>query len=178
MMQIKSTPDRYGIVATSFHWITAILIVALVALGLNADNATSDELKRALLVPHIALGVTVLLLTLARIVWWLIFDRRPPPAAGVPPILARLGRASHYLIYGFIIALVATGMATNVTGGVIEALGSGTPIPPLEHLPSRRAHGLLAWTFIALLTIHIAAAIYHHAIRRDRTLVRMVGKSG
>src|SRR5699024_9099413 len=69
-MSFKSTPDRYGAVSIAFHWLTAILIVALLALGLNAANAPTDEMRRTLLMPHIALGILTLVLTLARIVWW------------------------------------------------------------------------------------------------------------
>lgn len=177
-MSLKSTPDRYGTVAIAFHWITALLIVALLALGLNAANAPTDEMRRALLMPHIALGITTLVLTLARIVWWWFFDRKPAPAAGVTPAFARIARFSHLLIYAFIIALASTGIGTNIMGGVADALSTGAPIPPLDDIAPRKGHGVLAWSFMALLGLHIAAALYHHLIRRDKTLARMVGRAG
>lgn len=176
-MSFKSTPDRYGAVSIAFHWLTAILIVALLALGLNAANAPTDEMRRTLLMPHIALGILTLVLTLARIVWWWFFDRKPAALPGTPPLFASLARITHLLVYAVIIALVASGMATNIMGGVLEALSTGAPIPPLDEIGPRRVHGLLAWIFMALLILHIAAALYHHFIRRDRTLARMVGRA-
>lgn len=177
-MGAKSTLDRYGSVAIAIHWITAALILAQIVLGLNAEDADTDALKRTLLVSHIAIGLTVLLLTLFRILWWWRADNRPPLPATTPALLAMAARASHFLIYGFIIALAVTGVATNLVGGVMDALMSGEPIPPLEDLGPRMAHGLLAWSFMALLAIHIAAALYHHFVRRDGLLARMgIGKS-
>lgn len=177
-MSLKSTPDRYGTIAIAFHWITALLIVVMIGLGLNADNAETDELRRAMLMPHIALGLLTLVLTLARIIWWWFFDTKPAIVPGIPSMLAALARVSHVLIYAFIIALALTGVGTNVIGGVADALSTGAPIPPLDHLPVRRGHGLLAWCFILLLALHIAAALYHHFIRRDRTVARMIGRAG
>lgn len=177
-MPLKSTPDRYGTVAIAFHWITALLIVVMIALGLNAANAQTDDMRRALLMPHIALGILTLVLTLARIVWWWFLDRKPHPVPGIPPVMAGLARISHVLIYGLVIALAASGIATNIIGGVVEALSAGTPIPPLDDIAPRKGHGLLAWSFMALLALHIAAALYHHFIRRDKTVARMIGRAG
>lgn len=176
-MTLKSTIDRYGAIAIAFHWLTALLIVALLALGLNAANAPTDEMRRTLLLPHIALGILTFVLTIARIVWWWFFDRKPAVLPDTPPLFANLARITHLLVYAVIIALAASGIATNLTGGVLEALSTGTPIPPLDDIGPRRAHGLLAWTFMALLVLHIAAALYHHFVRRDRTLARMVGRA-
>lgn len=177
-MSLKSDSDRYGRVAIAFHWITAIMIIIMVGLGVNADNGHSDEVRRYLLLPHIILGFLTLILTLARIVWWWFFDRKPEPALGVPPLMARLARMSHILIYAMIIAVGASGMATNAMGGVMDAITSGAPMPSLDNVAPRRVHEVLAWTFKGLLTLHIAAALYHHFGRGDGTLKRMVGKPG
>ncbi|HCO56031.1 MAG TPA: cytochrome B, partial [Pelagibacterium sp.] len=74
-MSLKSTPDRYGTIAIVVHWVTALLVLALIVLGLNAADADTDATKRALLIPHIALGLTVLALTIFRIFWWVLADR-------------------------------------------------------------------------------------------------------
>lgn len=177
-MSTKSTPQRYGTVAIAIHWVTATLIIALLALGLNAANASTDELRRTLVLPHIVLGIVALLFTLVRIVWWWRFDRKPEPVSGTPPLMARVAHISHLLIYALILALAVTGIATNVLGGVLDAIVSGAPIPPLNDLGPRQGHGNLARLFMVLLVIHVAAALYHHLIRRDATLARMVGKSG
>lgn len=172
-MGLKSTSNRYGTVAITIHWLTAILIVALIALGLNAAEAETDALKRALLIPHIALGLLTLALTLFRIVWWAIADRKPDEPANTPSLQIRAATVVHALAYVFIIGLAATGIATNIMGGVIPALASGAPIPDLDDVVPLDIHGALARLFMALLVIHVGAALYHHFIRRDGLLARM-----
>ncbi|MBN15088.1 MAG: cytochrome B [Pelagibacterium sp.] len=177
IMSLKSTPDRYGTIAIVVHWVTALLVLALIVLGLNAADADTDATKRALLIPHIALGLTVLALTIFRIVWWVFADRRPNELAGIPPLQSRIAATVHVLAYVFIIVLASTGIATNIIGGVIPALATGAPIPDLDDIAPRDIHGVLARLFMALLAIHIGAALYHHFIRRDGLLSRMgIGK--
>ena len=172
-MRLKSTLDRYGGMAIALHWVTALLIVALLVLGLNAEDAETDALRRSLLAPHIMLGLLVLALTLFRIGWWVIADKKPAPHPTIPLLQNRLATAVHVLLYGAILALAATGIATNIMGGVVDALATGAPIPSLDDVPPRAVHGMLAWTFMLLLAFHIGAALYHQFIRRDNLLARM-----
>lgn len=172
-MGLKSTTDRYGTIAITIHWLTAILIAALLVLGLNAADADSDAARRALLIPHIALGLIVLALTIFRILWWVFADKRPAELAGIPPIQSRIAATVHVLAYVFIIALASTGIATNILGGVIPALASGAPIPDLDDIAPRDIHGAMARLFMVLLALHIGAALYHHFIRRDGLLSRI-----
>ena len=172
-MGLKSTPERYGTVAITLHWVTAAAILAMFTLGIAADNAQADAARRTLLVPHIGLGICVLLLTLFRICWWAFADRKPQHPPGMPAMQLRIATLVHALVYGFIIALAATGIVTNIAGGVIPAIVTGAPIPTLDALGPRRVHGVLAYAFMGLLAIHIAAALYHQLVRRDRLLARM-----
>ncbi|WP_417583000.1 cytochrome b [Pelagibacterium sp.] len=176
-MALKSTSGRYGTVAITIHWTTALLILALIILGLNAAGADTDATKRALLIPHIVLGLLTLALTLFRIIWWFFADKRPAELAGIPQLQSRIAATVHLLAYGFIIVLASSGIATNLIGGVIPALASGAPLPDLDDIAVRDVHALLARLFMALLAIHIGAALYHHFIRRDGLLARMgIGK--
>lgn len=176
-MPLKSTPDRYGTVAMTIHWLTALLIIGVLALGLNLDDAETDEIRRTLLVPHIALGLTILVLTLFRIFWWAFADRKPAPLAAVPSLQTRLAIIVHTLIYAAILILATSGIATSIMGGVSDALMTGAPIPDLDEVPPRAVHGLLAYLFMLLLVLHVGAALYHHFIRRDSLLARMgIGK--
>ncbi len=73
----KSTVDRYGRIAISIHWISALLIIGMMIAGFRAAAMTDIEAKASLLRIHASLGVALLILTLARIGWWLLADRRP-----------------------------------------------------------------------------------------------------
>ena len=96
---LKSTADRYGAIAVTIHWITAILILALLGSGFQAANAVDPVAKGAFLRVHIPLAVAILLLTLFRIVWWWLFDMAGVAGTGGPRRLLhrhpRHGRQRH-----------------------------------------------------------------------------------
>ncbi len=172
-MPVKSASDRYGSVAIAIHWLTAILILVMFILGFSAEEAETDALERMLLIPHIVIGITILLLTLFRIGWWVFADKKPAEQPGIPTWQARLATLVHILAYVFIIGLAVSGIATNIVSGMIPALASGTPLPSLEDVAPFEVHETLAKLFIGLLVVHIGAALYHHFIRRDGLLARM-----
>jgi cytochrome b561 len=85
-MTLKSTPDRYGTIAVSIHWIGVVLI--LIGSRFRAANTVDPAAKAAILRLHMPIAVGVLALTILRIVWWWGFDRKPDPVAGSPLSLA------------------------------------------------------------------------------------------
>ena len=80
-MSAKSSSDRYGAVAVTIHWVSAVLILVLIGSGFRAGGMEDAAAKAAILRVHVPIGVTILLLTLARIGWWLFADNKP---ASVP----------------------------------------------------------------------------------------------
>ncbi|MGO8148947.1 cytochrome b [Rhizobium leguminosarum] len=87
---LKSRPDRYGAIAVSIHWLSAVLILALLGSGFRAANAMDAATKAGLLRFHIPVAIVVLLLTALRIVWWWRFDRKPAPVQASPRWQERL----------------------------------------------------------------------------------------
>ena len=79
---LRSRPDRYGTIAVSIHWLSAVLIVALLGSGFRAANAVDAAAKAGALRFHIPTAIIVVLLTTLRIVWWWHFDRKPLPVQG------------------------------------------------------------------------------------------------
>lgn len=174
----KSTSERYGTVAVTIHWLTALLIVLLFATGLLAAGQADPAAQLALVRFHVPLGLAVLALTLLRIVWWLALDRRPAPAAG-QPAWQRLGAAVVHLgLYLVLLLLAASGIATLVLSGALPAIVAGTTLPDFDRVLPRLVHGLASKLMLGLLALHIAAALWHQFIRRDGTLARMgVGRA-
>ena len=174
-MAQMSTGDRYGSVAIAIHWLTAAAILALLALGFSAANAADPGLKAALLRWHVPVGVTVFLLTLLRIGWWWLADRRPPLPSGMPGWQIALDRAVRVLLYAVILLLGSSGIAMIALSGAAGILffGSPGPLPDFWQLPPMAAHFIFAWALAALACLHIAAAFYHHFYRRDGLLARM-----
>lgn len=172
-MPMKSSNTRYGGVAISIHWLTAALIVGLFAVGLLAAGQADPEAKLALLRFHVPMGAAVLGLTLLRIVWWWLADRRPELPAEQPAWQKFMARAVHFGIYLVILLLAASGIATLVFSGALPAIIGGTVLPDLEAVPPRLVHGVASRVMLALLALHVGAALWHQFVRRDHLLARM-----
>lgn len=174
---LKSRPDRYGAVAVSIHWLTAILIVVALGSGLRAGQAglAADPAgQTALLRIHVPVAITVLLLTLFRLVWWWRFDRKPIPVEGPPPWQERIARLVHVAFYIVILGMVTTGVGMMALSGAAPIVFGGSGVLPDFHdYPPRIPHGFGAWLLIGLLVVHAGAALYHHFFMRDGLLRRM-----
>lgn len=170
-MSIKSSPTRYGSVAAGIHWVSALAVLLMLASGQVMD--WSPERIGAILPFHVSLGLVIGVLTLVRIVWWLAFDRRPAPQAGMPVWQERLAAIVHFGLYAAIIALVGSGVAMLVLLDALGPIFSGGPLPQFSQVPPRLAHGLAGRVMLLLALLHIAAAFWHQVIKRDHLLARM-----
>lgn len=173
-MSLKSSPSRYGAVAITIHWVTALAILAMLISGLAASNATDPATEATILRAHAIMGICVGVLTLLRILWWLIIDKRPA-AASMPRWQAIASKAVHYGLYAVILVMVSSGLATLLLTGANQQIfgAAALPLPDFSMAPPYTAHGILARLLILLLIGHIGAALYHQFIRRDRLLARM-----
>ena len=171
---LKSTHERYGAVPVTIHWLTAILIVALLGSGFQAGNAMDSAAKAAFLRFHVPAAIIILLLTLFRIIWWWFLDRKPASVQGAPLWQDRLARGVHIAFYIVIFGMVASGIGMMVLSGAGPIIfGQGGELPDFLRYPPRIPHGIGAILLIALLVAHVGAAFYHHFIRRDGLLWRM-----
>ncbi len=172
---LKSTTDRYGAIAVTIHWLTAIIIILALASGFQAGNSIDSAIKAGFLRIHIPAAIIVLLLTVFRIVWWWFFDRKPAPVMGSPLWQERLARGVHIALYIVILGMIASGIGMIVLSGAGPIIfgETGTALPNFHLHPPRVPHGLGANLLLALLAAHVGAALYHHFIRRDGLLWRM-----
>ena len=129
---------------------------------------------------HKSLGLTVLALVLVRIAWRL-YAGAPPPVEGTPRWQARLASLTHGAIYVLILAMPLSGWLYDSASGLRPFRWFGlaevpTLSPPHEALADamHETHELLFWVLIALVIGHAGAALYHHFVRRDATLARML----
>lgn len=174
-MPLKSTSDRYGAVAIAIHWSAAVLIVALLVTGFRVSGAADPAAKAAFLRFHAAMGIAILVLTLARIAWWWFADRKPAPVTGQPPLMQRAAASVHVLFYIVIVGLAASGVGMMLLSGAgpIVFGGAAGTLPDFWTVPPRIPHGIGVRILIALLVLHVGGALYHHFIRGDRLLARM-----
>ena len=122
-------------------------------------------------------GFTVLLLTMARLVWKL-FDVKPAPTPGLTGVHLRGMELVHALLYVILLVLAGSGIALNVQSGFLDVLrGVTQDFPDFAEFGARRAHGTLARIYIALLVAHIGGVVVHQ-FRHGHAFARMgFGKS-
>lgn len=172
-MSLKSSATRYGSVAIAMHWLTALLILALFVTGLLAEGQGDPAAQLALVRFHVPLGTAVLVLTLLRIVWWWVADRRPGLPAEQAGWQKFMAHAVHFALYAAIVLLAASGIGTLVLSGALPAIVAGTTLPDFDTVAPRLVHGLASRLMLALLAVHIGAALWHQFVRRDHLLARM-----
>lgn len=173
-MGLKSSSDRYGTVAIIVHWTSALLIAGMLASGFKAAGSIDSASKLGVLRVHVVVGVLVLLLTVFRMAWWLLADRKPRSVSGerLPNIAAK---AVHALFYVVIIGMAASGVGMlALSGAATSIFGSGSAaLPDFWNYAPRVPHGIGARALIVLLVLHVGGALYHHVIRGDRIFARM-----
>jgi cytochrome b561 len=172
-MSAKSTSSRYGSVAIAIHWVSALAVILAFAGGFIAAHIAPPEYRPQILVGHITFGLIVFALTLLRIVWWWVADKHPAPPMNQPQWQRATANAVHGLLYVLLVLMATSGVATLIASGAVPAILSGGPLPDFEDLIPRMAHGLMSRVLLALFVVHVAAALYHQFIRRDRLLARM-----
>lgn len=174
-MPIKSVETHYGSVAVSIHWLSALLIVALLGSGFRAASTIDLDGKAQILAVHAPLGIGILVLTLARIAWWWFADKKPDPVAGVPKWQEISGRVVHVLFYIVILGMAASGIGMFILSGAGPILFAGADgqLPDFQKFAPRGPHGIGARVMVALLVLHAGAALYHHFFMKDGLLGRM-----
>ena len=185
----KARVDHYTSVAIVLHWLIAALVVGLIIAGLSMTKI--DALPRALrfemIQMHKSIGLTVLALTLARVIWRL--SHRPPPLpVAMPAWQKTVSTLTHGAFYVLLLALPVSGylmVSASAWGvptfyfGVIEVphfpgFAELTPEAkkPIEGL-FKETHEILAFGAIALVVLHVGAALRHHFVDKDAVLTRM-----
>ncbi|NKB19430.1 MAG: cytochrome B [Alphaproteobacteria bacterium] len=179
-MAVKSTTDKYGTVAIIIHWLSALLILVLIGSGFRASGMEDPVAKAAILQVHLPVGISILLLTLARIGWWFWADKKPAP---VDMTLWQewASRLVHVLFYVVILSMAASGIGMMVLSGAGPIIFGGSPetLPDFWDFLPRTPHGIGARVMVALLAAHVGAAFYHHFIKKDGLIWRMwFGRKG
>lgn len=158
------------------HWISALVIFGLLAIGLTLEDMPKGPEKFALLDLHKSFGLLALLLLIIRIP---VRIKNPvEPLASISAKDHKKAKAIQGLIYLSLAIMPLSGIIMSWFGGHSVAF-FGLEIPSLLaenhdlHEVFEEVHGITAWVLMALLAAHIGAALYHHFIVKDETLKRM-----
>lgn len=169
-------PQSYDTVAKTLHWAIVILILPMLYYGFQADNLPKED-RLGFFQLHAGIGLIILLLMLARLVWR-IGHPAPPLPDGMPRWQQIAAKASHHGFYLLVILQPLFGLLLTTTSkGNLKPFGLfGLHIAQNEtlHEIGETLHGLNAWVLVALIAGHVLAALYHHFIRRDNVLKRMI----
>lgn len=175
---LKNTPGNYGAVSKVFHWLSALLVIALLCIGLYMTNAEKSAQLIRIYDLHKSTGITVLALTALRVLWH--FGSKRPPLAAMPQWERLAAKASHFFLYFALFAMPLSGwLMSSAHGRAVKVFGMG-PLPDLVGEDHAKAeffedvHEYLAWLLIAAILLHAAAALEHHFIDKDATLKRML----
>ncbi|MCB1389098.1 MAG: cytochrome b [Rhodobacteraceae bacterium] len=168
-------PTRYHPLLVALHWLVAILVIMALVAGtlVFSDMPNSDPDKVIALRIHAVMGLTIGALMLFRlVVRWR--SRHPAPATTGFALADRLAPLAHGALYLLVLLMVASGIGLAVLSGLPGALFGDAPLPADFHdFAPRVAHGLFADLLIALIVLHVVAALYHALVRRDGLLRRM-----
>jgi len=171
--------DRYSKLSISLHWLMLLLIAAVYAcIELRELYPKGSDPREALKAWHFTLGLTVFALVWVRLLARL-FQGRPPITPLPGPKVQLLGRLMHGLLYLLMLAMPVLGWVTlSAEGHAIPFWGAELPplVAPDERLAEQveEIHELIGIAGYCLIGLHAAAALVHHYLFRDDTLVRML----
>jgi len=169
--------QQYDRVAIGLHWTIALLILGAFVLGLTVDDFPKSW-DSAVVNSHSLLGLAVLVLSLARLAWRL-GHKPPPPLKSIGRLADKLAKPVHALLYLTMLAVPLIGIPTLFYRGRgidfgLFAIGSPFERMPGIFRPLTEIHELSAYALLLLAGGHLLAALYHHIVLRDRTLLRML----
>lgn len=181
-MPIRNSSERWGWVSITIHWLTVLMVLSLVVVGLLMQEMANSPSKIEVYALHKSFGLTVLALTVLRLLWRLVAGT-PAAVPGMPRWQHLAAQASHATLYVILLAMPLSGWLFHSASGFPPRNLSWFGLFKLPSLsdrdPALRDFALAAheWLFIALaaiVTVHALAALKHHYVDRDRTLARML----
>jgi cytochrome b561 len=175
----RTKVQRYTAVAQWLHWLTALLVfavlpIAWVMVWIGKDNPNREMIYTI----HKSIGLTILVLAVGRLVW-----RARHPAPPLPSSMARwetgLVKLNHWLLYFILLIMPISGYVFAASGRHPLAFFGMLDLPLLPQNKAvgdaaRWVHLTTQWAVYALLALHIIATAWHIVVRRDGTLDRML----
>ncbi|GAA4124877.1 cytochrome b [Aminobacter aganoensis] len=179
---LRNTDTRYGWASIGLHWLIALLFIGQFGLGLVMVRIASQRIAFELIQLHKSFGFLLLGLVLVRI-GWRLGNASPELPEEVGPMERRAAPAVHVLLYAVQLVVPLSGWVL-VSVSVLEIPSMPFNLFVMPHLPLQVSdaaetfwifgHKWLAYAGIALVVLHVLAALRHHFWLRDVVLVRMI----
>ena len=171
--------NRFGAGARLFHWLVVLLLLVQIPAGIAmiAPALEQGSIDR-LFILHKGLGVVLLVVVVARVLWRLTHPA-PPMSEAIPELERRVAIATHGVIYAVLVVVAGSGYVHVVGGGfpieMMDALGLPTMLPLMPEVASWASlvHRYSTFLLVALVAVHVAEVLRHHLVVQDGTLARM-----
>lgn len=179
-MSIRNTKQTYGWVAIVIHWLVALSVFALFGLGLfMVDlNYYSSWYQTAPMI-HKSVGILLFMLMLFRLIWRML-NPHPESPANHKAWERQGAKVGHWLLYALLFCLMISGYLISTADGRAIVVFEWFEVPATitgiaqQEEAAGDIHEILAWALIVLAAGHAFAALKHHFIDKDNTLVRML----
>ena len=173
-----ATQPHYGTTAKVFHWLVVALLIVQYPLGKLMPHIHRGMTPGDAMTFHISFGIAILALMVLRLLWRITHP--VAPASSLPARQQLVSEAAHWLLYVLVLASTMTGWIFASERGWSISLFFATPLPrlPIEGSLLARSignwHGTMEWALLLLIGAHVAAAMAHTFIFRDRIMQRML----
>lgn len=178
-MEFKNSPEKYGAVTKTLHWLTSITVIVLLCVGIYMTRAEKNAGLFAIYGLHKSFGICVLTVTFIRVLWH-VYSKKPPLVASLKPWEKLAAHAGHFFLYICLFGMPLSGWTmSSAFGRPVSVFGFG-PLPDLvgknQELAEKLAavHEYLGYSLIAMILLHVGAALKHHVLDKDPTLKRML----
>jgi cytochrome b561 len=169
---------QYGTTAKLFHWLIVALLLVQYSIGWLMPDIHRGDKPGAAMTFHVSFGIVILILIVVRLAWRLAHPVAPD--SSLSPWQRVSSQAAHWLLYALVLAATVTGWLFASFRGWSMSFFYLAPMPMLasENAAAGKAidglHQAMGWALLALIGLHVAAALAHLFIYRDRIIQRML----
>jgi cytochrome b561 len=167
---------RYHPALVSLHWLLAFAILVAIYFGavVLGGMENSDPHKTGLLKVHAIIGILILAFTIVRL-FVRVTAPRPAPLVSGKPLADKLAVGIHHLLYTLTVLVVVAGMALAFSTHLLQVLFAHTGSLPkdFDDYAAHGVHSALAYALLAVIALHVAGALQHQFLLKDRIMSRM-----
>ena len=169
---------QYGPTAKLFHWLIVALLIVQYLIGWLMPDIHRGMQPGTAMMFHVSFGVAILALTAVRFAWRLTHP--VAPESSLPAWQRLSSEAVHWLLYGLVFVTTLSGwFFASMRGWTIQLFGFvNLPMLTAADSPVARMlgrwHERLEWALLVLVGLHVAAALVHLFVYRDRVMARML----
>lgn len=183
---MPDTKDTLSPITIALHWLIALTIITLMAVGWYMQTYEVYSLYGW----HKSFGILIFAFIAVRVVWRLM-QGFPEPVSPMDKLQHMVSKVVHWVLLLGTLAFPLSGMMMSGAGGhgldlfgvellaknVDAVTGKVAPLNADVASMGKSVHGIMLWVFIVAIALHIAGALKHHLFDKDRTLLRMLGRT-